>query len=372
MEVVPPGDAAKAGGWSEAAPPDSWEELEMIDIVTERPLEGSASASAASAAAAAAAAAPGSSQQHQHQDAARQGNVNEGMGQGVRRQCAAVLNSFWVELYDLHGQPAGGAASAGRPDDRAPFLQPEQQQQQQQHQEVPEGEQRRVRRCLEDLCAEGVRESPPLSCPPFLSPSSLPHCNNEEGGVLTRHAECLARTQGAVLLRRHCRDSQALAPFELYVASLCPVAGGASAPELLPLQQHQHHLAAAPSGPVSSFGVWCILRLLQLLQEEPRPELWGRYGGVLNRLQVQFWPPLGRNSCGVERGGGGSCLSFRLWAKHRQHGQQRASGLIRGSGSKEAQSWNGRAEGGRRQRLRGRGPGGGRCRGGDGAELPSL
>lgn len=36
---------------------------------------------------------------------------------------------------------------------------------------------------------------------------------------------------------------------------------------------------------VVSFGVWCIQRILELLLVESRPELWGKYTYVLNRLQ---------------------------------------------------------------------------------------
>ncbi|KAM0949279.1 putative NRAMP family protein [Dioscorea sansibarensis] len=36
---------------------------------------------------------------------------------------------------------------------------------------------------------------------------------------------------------------------------------------------------------IISFGVWCIRRILELLLTENRPELWGKYTYVLNRLQ---------------------------------------------------------------------------------------
>ncbi|KAG1353927.1 protein ETHYLENE-INSENSITIVE 2 [Cocos nucifera] len=39
------------------------------------------------------------------------------------------------------------------------------------------------------------------------------------------------------------------------------------------------------SGLVISFGVWCICRILELLLVEGRPELWGKYTYILNRLQ---------------------------------------------------------------------------------------
>lgn len=41
------------------------------------------------------------------------------------------------------------------------------------------------------------------------------------------------------------------------------------------------------SGLVTSFGAWCICRILELLLLESRPELWGKYTYVLNRLQVK-------------------------------------------------------------------------------------
>uniref|UniRef100_A0ACD5Y3T2 Uncharacterized protein n=1 Tax=Avena sativa TaxID=4498 RepID=A0ACD5Y3T2_AVESA len=43
---------------------------------------------------------------------------------------------------------------------------------------------------------------------------------------------------------------------------------------------------------VVSFGVWCIRRVLDLSLVESRPELWGKYTYVLNRLQVIFLPYL--------------------------------------------------------------------------------
>jgi ethylene-insensitive protein 2 len=39
-------------------------------------------------------------------------------------------------------------------------------------------------------------------------------------------------------------------------------------------------------GLLISFGVWCMHRLLELSLMESRPELWGKYTYVLNRLQV--------------------------------------------------------------------------------------
>ena len=39
---------------------------------------------------------------------------------------------------------------------------------------------------------------------------------------------------------------------------------------------------------IISFGVWCIHRILDLSFMESRPELWGKYTYVLNRLQVNF------------------------------------------------------------------------------------
>eukprot|EP00198_Chlamydomonas_reinhardtii_P011456 XP_001700793.1 predicted protein [Chlamydomonas reinhardtii] len=38
-----------------------------------------------------------------------------------------------------------------------------------------------------------------------------------------------------------------------------------------------------------SFGVWCAYTLLQWCAAESRPELWGRYAAVLNRLQGVVW-----------------------------------------------------------------------------------
>lgn len=40
---------------------------------------------------------------------------------------------------------------------------------------------------------------------------------------------------------------------------------------------------------ILSFGVWCIHRILELSLMESRPELWGKYTYVLNRLQVRHY-----------------------------------------------------------------------------------
>jgi ethylene-insensitive protein 2 len=40
---------------------------------------------------------------------------------------------------------------------------------------------------------------------------------------------------------------------------------------------------------VVSFGVWCIRRVLDMSLVESRPELWGKYTYVLNRLQVSLF-----------------------------------------------------------------------------------
>ncbi|KAK6936064.1 NRAMP family [Dillenia turbinata] len=55
---------------------------------------------------------------------------------------------------------------------------------------------------------------------------------------------------------------------------------------------------------VISFGVWCIHRILELSLMESRPELWGKYTYVLNRLQgildlafLRSWSPLSPCLC---------------------------------------------------------------------------
>ncbi|KAL2894359.1 Protein ETHYLENE-INSENSITIVE 2 [Bienertia sinuspersici] len=53
---------------------------------------------------------------------------------------------------------------------------------------------------------------------------------------------------------------------------------------------------------IVSFGVWCIRRILELSLMESRPELWGKYTYVLNRLQAhvtakRYCPKAQQNSC---------------------------------------------------------------------------
>lgn len=43
--------------------------------------------------------------------------------------------------------------------------------------------------------------------------------------------------------------------------------------------------SSVSGNPSYLFGLWCLFRLLELCQVESRPELWGRYALVLNRLQ---------------------------------------------------------------------------------------
>ncbi|XP_076923503.1 ethylene-insensitive protein 2.2-like [Bidens hawaiensis] len=46
---------------------------------------------------------------------------------------------------------------------------------------------------------------------------------------------------------------------------------------------------------IKSFGVWCIRRILELSVMESRPELWGKYTYVLNRLQGIIEPAFGKH-----------------------------------------------------------------------------
>mmetsp|Transcript_46020 Transcript_46020/g.116456 ORF Transcript_46020/g.116456 Transcript_46020/m.116456 type:complete len:872 (-) Transcript_46020:137-2752(-) len=147
-----------------------------------------------------------------------------GLGQGKRRQCAALLDAFWGELYDPHGEPVlhSWAARGGRAGAEGRGAEEEA--------EAVE----RVARCL----------------------------------------ECLSLQAGSALLQARCEEA-ALAHVEQHVDSL--------ARALRP---------AAPGGlpHLDLFGFWSILRMLQFMQAESRPELWGRYSSVLNKLQgVLLW-----------------------------------------------------------------------------------
>ena len=70
------------------------------------------------------------------------------------------------------------------------------------------------------------------------------------------------------------------------------VAGGGASPSQAQAQCEWGCGPRCLAGPELSgalllvFGVWCIHRVLELSQRESRPELWGKYTYVLNRLQV--------------------------------------------------------------------------------------
>lgn len=50
-------------------------------------------------------------------------------------------------------------------------------------------------------------------------------------------------------------------------------------------EETQHIDAPVSPSPKFYFGLWCLSRLLELCQDESRPDLWGKYSLVLNRLQ---------------------------------------------------------------------------------------
>nr|QBR99574.1 ethylene insensitive 2 [x Oncidesa hybrid cultivar] len=60
---------------------------------------------------------------------------------------------------------------------------------------------------------------------------------------------------------------------------------------------------------VVSFGVWCIQRILELLRGESRPELWGKYTYVLNRLQGIIEPAFSKRRPSLWRC---SCLDISM------------------------------------------------------------
>lgn len=72
------------------------------------------------------------------------------------------------------------------------------------------------------------------------------------------------------------------------------------------------------------FGLWCLVRLLELCQSESRPELWGRYALVLNRLQW-ILPTLTAQAAEGDRNGGPLLLdvinmldAIESWIKERK------------------------------------------------------
>eukprot|EP00879_Flechtneria_rotunda_P013472 GHRR01014066.1.p1 GENE.GHRR01014066.1~~GHRR01014066.1.p1 ORF type:complete len:1200 (+),score=508.94 GHRR01014066.1:1255-4854(+) len=65
-----------------------------------------------------------------------------------------------------------------------------------------------------------------------------------------------------------------------------PVRGGDHQATAAAAADAQHHMIPATALLVLDvWGMWCILQLLVLAQVEVRPELWGKYATVLNRLQ---------------------------------------------------------------------------------------
>ncbi|CAL1379069.1 unnamed protein product [Linum trigynum] len=64
---------------------------------------------------------------------------------------------------------------------------------------------------------------------------------------------------------------------------------------------------------IVSFGVWCIHRVLDLSLMESRPELWGKYTYVLNRLQGVVEPAFMRQRTQMQ-----PCFCLQLSAAHQQ------------------------------------------------------
>ena len=100
---------------------------------------------------------------------------------------------------------------------------------------------------------------------------------------------------GGSLFSGHLSGQLALA--ERTIAQVWSSAPAASKPTAGPSQQWHDPAADAADGTelldcqiLVTFGLWCIARLLELCQQEPRPELWGRYALGLNRLQVSYCP----------------------------------------------------------------------------------
>ncbi|XP_047316521.1 ethylene-insensitive protein 2 [Impatiens glandulifera] len=71
---------------------------------------------------------------------------------------------------------------------------------------------------------------------------------------------------------------------------------------------------------IISFGVWCIHRILDLSLMESRPELWGKYTYVLNRLQGIINPAFG-----MPRSPLTPCICLQIAAGQQQHLQSRAN-----------------------------------------------
>ncbi|XP_028776087.1 ethylene-insensitive protein 2 [Neltuma alba] len=64
---------------------------------------------------------------------------------------------------------------------------------------------------------------------------------------------------------------------------------------------------------IISFGVWCIHRILELLLMESRPELWGKYTFVLNRLQGVIDPAFSKPRSVMP-----PCFCLQIPAAHQQ------------------------------------------------------
>lgn len=149
---------------------------------------------------------------------------SSGMAKGARRTFASHLDTCWAQFFDLHGQLVANAPEFSRWVHHEP------------------------------------KRYPSLSHRVHgHTPTAVLTCINHVGSI----------PGGAWL-------------FNVYF----PTSGGVREHEKrLAVMMRQGVPEASDVSDTYSFAVWCIIRLLQLCQAEPRPELWGKYAYVLNRLQ---------------------------------------------------------------------------------------
>eukprot|EP00803_Ostreobium_quekettii_P000837 evm.model.scf_222.9 EVM.evm.TU.scf_222.9 scf_222:68644-71356(-) len=213
-------------------------------------------------------------------------NLHPQLGRSMRRQAVTALDNFWSKFFDLHGRPLFSfspnrdTSPPGTADSKS--------------QQLSTTSHSRAKNPLSSIAndlAECLGELHRLEggqglfevqvgtvwekndqMVSQLCYMMVKQCENfpELGG----HSKATALTAGGRPAGASCWKCGCDVEFMESVQPWCCLGKWA-----------QEWVLCDPRDLLYVFGLWCMVRLLELCKMEPRPELWGRYAAVLNRLQ---------------------------------------------------------------------------------------
>lgn len=210
----------------------------------------------------------------------------------MRRQAVGALDSFWSKYYDLHGRPLSslnqtGASTGGAGTDEKSSAM---------FSSVVDD----FVICLGELCrVEGGHKL-------FEQHAGSPW-DKVDQLMLEMCSLLMGDSEGGHEPKWQIQQLLKKAPAE-HQAQMAEGGGGrqdigceGGSQVLLCLGKNDHQwVFDGPQDFLFVFGLWCLVRLLGLCKIEPRPELWGKYAAVLNRLQWMLPRIKEQNSCGSE------------------------------------------------------------------------